>query len=111
MTHLIDAEALLDTFEDTDPRMPQIVFALLRVYLDHGPFEFDATALSERLSNLNIAARVNAEQLASMQPQIERFFESTNDGWVPRIGVLAVERDSTAPPAGNMPGEQLSRLT
>ncbi|MBC7767612.1 MAG: hypothetical protein H7124_02385 [Phycisphaerales bacterium] len=111
MTHLIDARALLDTFDDTDPRMPQIVFSLLRVYLDQGPFEFDATALAKRLSELNLAARVNAEQLASLQPQIERFFEQTPDGWSPRVGVLALDHDTAMSLAEHIPGEQLSRLT
>lgn len=42
MPHLIDARPLIDTFAQTDPRMPTLVFALLDVYLDQGPFEFDA---------------------------------------------------------------------
>jgi|GEM_PF-3458551 len=110
MTHLVDAYALLDTFEDLDPHMPQVVFALLRVYRDHGPFEFDATALANRLSHTNSSSRLNAEKLAALQPQLEKFFEPTAQGWVPRAGVLAVSHEGQTPYAEDT-GERLSRLT
>ncbi|HYD86865.1 MAG TPA: hypothetical protein VEA80_05280 [Vitreimonas sp.] len=112
MTHLVDAYALLDAFESTDPHMPQVVFSLLQVYRDHGPFDFDASSLAERMSHLNIAGRLNAEKLAALQPQIEVFFEQTPQGWVPRPGVLAVSADGQTPPyADSGTGERLSRLT
>lgn len=87
MTHLIDARRLIDTFADTDPRMPALVFTLLGVYLDEGPFAFDATALSERLSTTN-QAHLNPEIIAALQPDLERYFEPTPQGWIPRRGVL-----------------------
>jgi hypothetical protein len=89
MPHLIDAEPLIDTFAETDPRMPQLVFALLSIYLEHGPFEFDASALAKRLDGHTLEPRLNPEVIASLQPDLERFFEPTAQGWAPRAGVLA----------------------
>jgi hypothetical protein len=108
MPHLIDAEPLIETFAESDPRMPLLVFALLAVYLEDGAFEFDASALAERLSKVGPTAHLNPEIIASLQPEIERFFEPTDQGLVPRMGVL--HHDYTAPqksqqPAG-IPGER-----
>jgi hypothetical protein len=108
MTHHIDAARLIDAFAETDPRMPLLVFSMLSIYLDEGPFEFDAAALADRLSSLNLKARVNPEELASLQGDLERFFEATPQGWVPRSGVLSVSE--TAPSGagahrGDLPGE------
>ncbi|MDZ4690930.1 hypothetical protein [Terricaulis sp.] len=91
MTHLIDAERLVETFAETDPHMPQIVFALLSVYLKQGPFEFDASALAEQLAREPQVSRLNAEKLAALQPDLERFFTPTSEGWIPRSGVLVAD--------------------
>jgi len=96
MPHLIDARPLLDTFAETDPRMPVLVFALLDVYLEEGPFEFDATALDKRLAGRALEPRLNPEVIASLQPDLERFFEPTSQGWIPRRGVLAYEGDEAS---------------
>ena len=88
MPHLIDARPLINTFAETDPRMPLLVFALLDVYLEQGPFDFDASALAERLSGHKLEPRLNPEVIASLQPELERFFEPTSEGWIPRMGVL-----------------------
>jgi hypothetical protein len=110
MTHLIDADALIDTFAETDPRMPLLVFALLSLYRENGPFQFDAARIAEQLSTLNLKARVNPEELASLQPDLERFFETTTDGWVPRGGVLAYEGEATdAAHSGAKPGDLSAR--
>jgi hypothetical protein len=109
VTHHIDAGTLIDTFAETDPRMPLLVFSLLSIYLDEGPVEFDAAALAERLSTLNLKARVNPEELASLQPDLERFFEPTSEGWAPRVGVLAVSGESgraSAAHEGQLPGSR-----
>ncbi len=109
MTHHIDASRLIDTFAETDPRMPLLVFSLLSIYLDEGPFEFDAAALAERLSTLNLKARVNPEELASLQPDLERFFEATPQGWRPRQGVLSISgasRSGDGEHEGELPGER-----
>ncbi len=91
MQHVIDARRLIEEFRQTDPMMPILVFALLEMYLEHGPFEFDAAAIAKRLHTMNTRARVNAEQLASLQPELERFFEIGEGGWQPRHGVLQME--------------------
>lgn len=106
MTHYIDASRLIDAFAETDPRMPLLVFSLLSFYLDEGPFEFHATALADRLSELNLKARINPEELASLQPDLERFFEPTPSGWAPRSDVLAanVSGGETPARAGQLPG-------
>ncbi|HET9231741.1 MAG TPA: hypothetical protein VFO00_10670 [Vitreimonas sp.] len=96
MPHLIDAEPLIETFAETDPRMPLLVFSLLSVYLDRGPFEFDASAIADRLAGHKLEPRLNPEVIASLQPQLERFFEPTAQGWIPRPGVLAHERGGAA---------------
>jgi len=96
MPHLIDAEPLIDTFAETDPRMPLVVFSLLSVYLDQGPFEFDASAIAERLAGHKLEPRLNPEVIASLQPQLEMFFEPTAQGWIPRIGVLEHAHDEAA---------------
>jgi len=91
MAHLIDAERLLPVFEQSDPRMPLLVFALLGIFLREGPFEFDAAALSARLSALPLKARVNPEELTALQTHLERFFEVGAGGWRPRSGILAAD--------------------
>lgn len=104
MTHQIDAGALIDTFAETDPRMPLLVLSLLSIYLDEGPFEFDAAALADRLSTINLKARVNPEELASLQGDLKRFFEAG-----PRVGILATSAAAshTSPAnAGELPGER-----
>jgi len=109
MTYQLDAKTLIDTFAETDPRMPLLVFSLLSIYLDEGPFIFDAAALAERLSTLNLKARVNPEELASLQGDLERFFEPRPDGWVPRDGVLnsPVNREFVPPRhQGALPGDR-----
>jgi hypothetical protein len=109
MPHHIDAAHLIDTFAETDPRMPLLVFSLLSIYLDEGPFEFDAAAIADRLSTLNLKARVNPEELASLQPDLERFFEPTPQGWVPRQCVLSVSSASPSSDGahkGELPGER-----
>lgn len=104
--HLMDARRLIDEFAETDAIMPPLVFALLSIYLDQGPFAFDAAALAERLSAVNPAVRVNAERLAALQPELERFFEPTDEGWRPRAGVLSYERSVQAGAhVGDIPGE------
>ena len=108
MAHLLDAQALIDTFDETDGRMPALVFALLKIYLDEGPFEFDSAALSRRLADDGERpARANPEELAEFQPQLERFFLPTAEGWVPRPGVLVIENGST--PEADL--SSLSRLS
>lgn len=96
MPHLIAAEPLIDTFAETDPRMPLLVFSLLSVYLDQGPFEFDATSLADRLAGWKLTPRLNPEVIASLQPDLERFFEPTEQGWIPRAGVLEYNQTSSA---------------
>ena len=106
--HLIAAEPLIETFAESDPRMPLLVFALLAVYLEDGPFEFDASALAERLSRVGPKPHLNPEIIASLQPEIERFFEPTDQGLVPRMGVLQYDYTATQErqqPAG-IPGER-----
>jgi hypothetical protein len=107
MAHLVDAESLVDLFAETDPRMPILVFALLSLYLADGPFEFDAAKLSERLAEIPMKARVNPEELASLQPDLERFFAPSPEGWAPRRGVLHYERgaDAGSAHAGALPGQ------
>lgn len=107
MPHLIAAEPLIDTFAESDPRMPLLVFALLGVYLEDGPFEFDASALSQRLSGVGPTPHLNPEIIASLQPEIERFFETTSDGLVPRVGVLHYQGGSQGgQQAAGIPGER-----
>lgn len=106
MTHLVDAERLIDAFAESDAVIPGIVFAMLSMYFAGGPFEFNASAIAERLTNLAPSVRVNAEQLAALQPDLEKFFEPTSNGWIPRGGVLAFQGDASHmvhPGAG--PGE------
>lgn len=104
--YLIDARRLIDEFAETDAIMPPIVFALLSLYLRDGPFEFDASALAEKLTLVNPAVRVNAERLAAMQPELERFFDPASGMWRPRSGVLSYDRgDSGGEHVGEIPGE------
>ncbi len=108
MAHLIDAEVLVDKFAETDPSVPLLVFALLSIYLSDGPFEFDATALAERLSNLPMTGHYNPEKLAAVQPQLERFFENTDAGWAPRPGVLHYKGGQpSGEHAGALPGQAM----
>lgn len=94
MPHLIEARPLLDTFAKTDPRMPTLVFALLDVYLKEGAFEFDASALASRLSGHTLEPRLNPEVIAALQPDLERFFEPSAQGWRPRPGVLQYDPET-----------------
>lgn len=87
---LIDAKPLVQALRDSDDRIANIVFALLGHYLENGPFEFDATAISESMADIPQVARLNPEKIAALQPELERFFEQTPQGWVPRRGVLAL---------------------
>jgi hypothetical protein len=84
MPHYVDAERILDAFAASDPRMPILFFSLLDIYFERGPFEFDAAAIAARLPTDKLKARINAEELASLQPQLERFFINGADGWAPR---------------------------
>jgi hypothetical protein len=89
MTHAIDAQRLLATFNDShDPHVPTLVFALLNIYLESGPFEFDAGALSHRLSGSKFLGHAPPETLIRLQPELERYFIDTRAGWAPRPGVL-----------------------
>jgi hypothetical protein len=110
MPHLIAAEPLIETFAESDPRMPLLVFALLAVYLEDGPFEFDASALADRLSRVGPKPHLNPEIIASLQPEIERFFEPTARGLAPRMGVLhhdyGTPQDSQS--SAGIPGERHS---
>jgi hypothetical protein len=108
MTYLVDARRLIDAFAESDPRTPMLAFALLSIYLDEGPFEFDAANLAKRLSDIPMKARVNPEELASLQTDLERFFTPTSAGWVPRSGIFDPEphSESGARHAGSLPGEQ-----
>ena len=82
------------------------MFALLSFYLDDGPFEFDASALSERLAQVNPTARVNPEQLAALQPQLERFFDISDRQARPRPGVPSYEPGAhSSAHVGQVPGE------
>lgn len=105
--YLIDARQLIDAFAESDAVLPPLVFAMLSIYLDDGPFEFDASRLAERLTLVNPAVRINAEQLAAIQPELERFFTPSASGWRPRAGVLTYERDAKSPDRheGEIPGE------
>jgi hypothetical protein len=104
--YLIDARRLIDEFAETDAILPPLVFALLSIYLRDGPFEFEASALAEKLTLVNPAVRVNAERLAAMQPELERFFSLSDQGWRPRAGVLTYERgESGGEHLGQIPGE------
>ena len=104
--YLIDARRLIDEFAETDAIMPPLVFALLSVYLDRGPFTFDASLLAKRLTAVNPAVRVNAERLAALQPELERFFDPSGGAWRPRAGVLSYERGEDAGEhTGEIPGE------
>jgi hypothetical protein len=88
MPHLIDARALLDVLKTSDPQVPHVVFNLLGMYFEQGPFEFNASILAERLSNGSPGTRLNPQILATMQPELERYFLPRPEGWVPRPGVL-----------------------
>lgn len=109
MAHLIDAEALIDQFAETDPSVPLLVFALLSIYLSDGPFQFNATALAERLSTLPMTGHYNPEKLAAVQPQLERFFEAGPGGWSPRAGVLHFVggHPASGEHAGELPGQAM----
>jgi hypothetical protein len=108
--YLIDARQLIDAFAETDAIVPPLVFALLSLYLRDGAFEFDASALAEKLTVVNPAVRVNAERLASLQPELERFFEPSGGLWRPRVDVLSYRgHDPVARHEGEVPGES-SRL-
>lgn len=92
MTHLIDAQRLLATFDVShDPHVPSLVFSLLNIYFESGPFEFDAGALSHRLAGSKLLGHATPETLMRLQPELERYFVATDAGWAPRPGVLASE--------------------
>ena len=104
--HLIDARRLIDEFAETDAIIPPLVFALLSLYLRDGAFAFDAAELAKKLTLVNPAVRVNAERLAALQPELERFFAPSASGWTPRAGVLTYERGTrSGEHAGEIPGE------
>lgn len=90
MTHLIDARRLLAAFDAShDPQVPNLVFSLLNIYFESGPFEFDAGALSHRLAGSKLLGHVSPETLIRLQGELERYFIDTPAGWTPRPGVLA----------------------
>jgi hypothetical protein len=90
MTHLIDARCLLATFDAShDPHVPGLVFSLLNIYLESGPFDFDAGVLSHRLAGSKLLGHASPETLIRLQPELERYFVDTSAGWAPRPGVLA----------------------
>ena len=61
MPHVIDAQRLLAAFNEShDPHVPGLVFSLLDIYFESGPFEFDAGALSHRLATLSASEMVAA---------------------------------------------------
>jgi hypothetical protein len=92
MTHMVDAQRLVATFNDSeDPRLPAMVFSLLNIYFESGPFEFDAGALTRRLYGSKILRHTSPEALITLYPELERFFVSTGEGWRPRPGVLVAE--------------------
>ena len=92
MPHFIDAKRLLATFDAShDPHVPGLVFALLNIYFEGGPFEFDAGALSRRLAGSRLLGHVPPETLIEFQDELERYFVATLTGWTPRPGVLAPE--------------------
>lgn len=95
MPHLIDAKPLLATFDlSHDPHVPNLVFALLNIYFESGPFEFHAGALSHRLAGSRLLGHVSPETLIRLQPELERYFVETQSGWAPRPGVLALETNA-----------------
>lgn len=53
---------------------------------------------------------MNAEELASLQPDLERFFTPTVEGWVPREDVLTshVQHAGAALHEGGLPGSRAS---
>ncbi len=92
MTHLIDAKRLLAAFDAShDAHVPSIVFSLLGIYLESGPFEFDAGALSRRLAGSKLLGHASPETLIELQSELERYFVDTKAGWAPRPGVLTLE--------------------
>jgi hypothetical protein len=94
MSHLIDARRLVASFNDShDPHVPGLVFALLNIYFENGPFEFDAGALSHRLAGSKLLGHVAPETLIELQDELERYFVPTPRGWAPRPGVLAQEQN------------------
>jgi hypothetical protein len=90
MAHVIDAQRLLAAFNCShDPHVPALVFSLLNIYFESGPFEFDAGALSHRLAGSKLLGHATPETLIRLQPELERYFIDTRAGWAPRPGVLA----------------------
>ena len=91
MKHVIDARQLLETFNvSRNPHVPSLVFALLQLYFDGGPFEFDAGVLSRRLVGSKLLGHAAPETLIELQSELERYFIDTSAGWAPRPGVLAL---------------------
>jgi len=86
--HLIDAEDLTRRFSESDPRMPLLVFALLSFYYDGGAFPFDAGAISRRLADIPLKAKMNPEEVASLEPELRKFFTFGAQGLAPKPGVL-----------------------
>ncbi len=82
--YLVDVERLTRELAQCDARVPAVLFGLLGLFFDRGPFSFDAEALSGRLNETNLKSRLNPLELASLQPELERFFEETGEGWAPR---------------------------
>ena len=92
MTYLIDGQGLLAAFDAShDPHVPSIVFSLLHIYMETGPFEFDAGALSRRLAGSKLLGHAPPETLIRLQPELERYFVATEAGWAPRPGILAAD--------------------
>lgn len=85
---LADVDALLDAFARTDDRMPAIVFALLARYRAEGPFAFEADGIAAQLNATKLKARVNPEEIAALQGDIETFFEPRADGLAPRAALF-----------------------
>lgn len=92
MTHPIDTERLLAALDAShDAHVPSIVFFLLGIYLESGPSEFDAGAISRRLAGSKLLGHVSPETLIQLQSELERNSVATRAGWARRHGVLAVE--------------------
>lgn len=92
MTHLVDARRLLATFDAShDPHVPALVFSLLNIYLESGPFNFDAGDLSRRVAGSKMLGHASPETFLRLQDELERYFVDTKAGWAPRPGVLALD--------------------
>jgi hypothetical protein len=86
---MIDARDFVATLRRTDDRAQRVVLFLLEHYFEHGPFQFDASRIAEQMSSTGTLDRLNPEKIAALQPDIEQFFESTADGWIPSGAIMA----------------------